>query len=82
MTTFVTNPCTQEKRALERKLSEMEEEMKVGMIYSLDSGFMLCLNVFGIVTQERDIKGARGKGPVFPLSVFLHAVRTYFNGRT
>uniref|UniRef100_A0A8V5GZE0 Protein phosphatase 1 regulatory subunit n=1 Tax=Melopsittacus undulatus TaxID=13146 RepID=A0A8V5GZE0_MELUD len=29
VTIFVLNPCKQEKRALERKLSEMEEEMKI-----------------------------------------------------
>lgn len=49
------NPCKQEKRALERKLSEMEEEMKVGnnpFTLSIPV-FMLCINVFlGTATQE------------------------------
>lgn len=77
------NPCTQEKRALERKLSEMEEEMKVGNNLLPLSVWFLCfvLMSFGIVTQEQDIQGVHGRGPLLPLSMFLCADRIYFNGQ-
>jgi len=48
------NPCKQEKRALERKLSEMEEEMKVGNnLFTLLVRFLcFVLMSFGMVAQE------------------------------
>lgn len=71
------NPCKQEKRALERKLSEMEEEMKVRnnlhCVYSLFLCFVFMS--LGVVTQEEDVKGVHGKD-----LIFLSAVRTCFNG--
>lgn len=84
VTIFVMNPCKQEKRALERKLSEMEEEMKVGnnLFTLLVLGFMLCINVFWDCHPGVDAKGVLGKGLVSPLSVFLCAVRASFNGQT
>lgn len=49
------NPCQQEKRALERKLSEMEEEMKVGNdLFALSIPFdkkSFVLIPLGVVTQ-------------------------------
>lgn len=61
MIIFVLNPCKQEKRALERKLSEMEEEMKVGNTpFTLPILGFFALS-FGIITPELDIKGVHGK---------------------
>lgn len=53
MTIFVTNLYEQEKRALERKLSEMEEEMKVGNnLFTLFYFLCFVLMSLAIVTQE------------------------------
>lgn len=70
------NPCKQEKRALERKLSEMEEEMKVRnnlhCVYSIFYALYSCL--WGL-SPEEDVKGVHGKD-----LISLSAVRTCFNG--
>lgn len=57
------NPCKQEKRALERKLSEMEEEMKVRnnlhCVYSLSYALYSCL--WGLSPRRRMLKVSMGR---------------------
>lgn len=59
----VINPCKQEKRALERKLSEMEEEMKVRnnlhCVYSIFYALYSCL--WGLSPRRRMLKVSVGR---------------------